>query len=128
MLLRWHVNGFQFVHGSHPSQLECVILVGLAFDVGPLPSIFVCRTDECGEVVALGQIVDPAGRSAGLHDDEVDFVLFEDRVQVIPLGRCVQECVFPSFSVKKAAHGIEFAEIKSENFHWMFLGNGVGIL
>ena len=79
-------------------------------------------------MVALGQIVDPAGRSAGFHDDEVDFVLLEDRIQVTPLGRRIEEGMFPSFSVKKTAHGIEFAEIKSENFHWLFLGNGVGLL
>ncbi len=78
--------------------------------------------------MALGQIVDPARRSAGFHDDEVDFVLREDRIQVPPLGSCIQECVFPSVRVKKAAHGIELAEIKSENFHLIFLGNGVGIL
>ncbi len=34
-LLRWHVSGFQFVHGSHPSQLECIVFVGLAFEVRP---------------------------------------------------------------------------------------------
>ena len=93
-----------------------------------MSGVFVGRTDECREVVALGQIVDPAGRSAGFHDDEVDFVLLEDRLQVTPLGSCIQECAFPIFSVKKTAHGIEFAEIQSENFYWLFLGNGVGLL
>ncbi len=76
---------------SHPSQLESIILVGLAFDVGPFPGIFVGRTDERLETVAHGQIVDPARRTAGFHDDEVDFVLFEDRLQVIPLGGRVKE-------------------------------------
>ncbi len=90
--------------------------------------VFVCRTDECWEAGALGQIVDPARRSAGFHVEEVDFALLEECLQVPPLGSCIQESEFPSVRVKKAAHGIEFAEIKCEDFNLIFLGIRVEIL
>jgi len=76
MGLGGHVNRFEFVYGSHSSKFQGVILVGFAFDVGPLPGVFIGRTDECLEAVAYGKIIDPAGRPAGFHDDEVEFVLF----------------------------------------------------
>ena len=41
----------------------------------------------------------------------------EDSLEVTPLGSSVVEGMNPSFCVKEAAHGIEFTEIKSENFH-----------
>lgn len=49
------------------------------------------------------QIVDPAGRSAGFHDHEVDGVLLEDGFQVTPLGRGIKERVFASFGVEKGS-------------------------
>ena len=76
MLFRRHVNGFEFSHGRHASQLECIVFVGLAFDVGPLPSLFVRRADERLVAEADRQVVDPTGGSAGLHDDEVDSCAF----------------------------------------------------
>ena len=55
---------------------------------------------------AHGKVVDPTGRPAGFHDDEVEFVLFEDSLEVTPLGSGVVEGMFPSFCIKEAAHGI----------------------
>lgn len=88
-------------HGSHTSQLQSIVLIGLELDIGPLPGVFVGRADKRLKVVALGQIVDPAGRSTGLHDDDVDFMFSEDCLQVIPLGGSVKEGMFPSFRVKQ---------------------------
>ena len=63
------------------------------------------------------------------HDDEVRWIFFEDSGQVVPVRRGIDKLIIASYCVKIAAHGIEFAEIKSENFHSLvFLGFGVGIL
>ena len=51
--------------------------------------------------------MDPSRGSTGFHDDEIDFVFLEDSGEVSPIGSCVEESVFPSFGVEKAAHGIE---------------------
>ena len=56
--------------------------------------------------MAHGKIIDPAGRPASFHDDEVDFVLFEDSLEVTPLDSSVVKGMNPSFCVKEAAHGI----------------------
>ena len=56
--------------------------------------------------MAHGKIIDPAGRSAGFHDDKVEFVLFEDSLEVTPLCSSVVEGMDPSFCVEEAAHGI----------------------
>ena len=53
------MNGFEFIHCSHTGELEGIVFVGLAFDVAPLPSVFVGGADERLEAVADGQIVDP---------------------------------------------------------------------
>ncbi len=66
---------------------------------------------------ALGQVANPPRGSTGFHDHEVDLLAFQHRREVIAFGRCVQEPVFPRLGVEKAAHGIEFAEIQSENVH-----------
>lgn len=47
MLHRGHVYGFELPHGSHASELEGVVFVGFAFNVGPLPSVFIGGTDQC---------------------------------------------------------------------------------
>ena len=42
----------------------------------------------------------------------------------------VEEFVFSSFGVEKAAHGLEFAEVQSENFHWqlsLVFGDGLNV-
>ena len=65
-----------------------------------------------------GQVIDPAPGAAGFHDDQVDFVFLEDGGQVVSVGSRVEELVFSSFGVEKAALGLEFAEVQSENFHW----------
>ena len=67
---------------------------------------------------ANGQVIDPARGTAGFHDDQVDFVFLEDGRQVVSVGNRVEEFVFSSFGVEKAAPGLEFAEVECENFHW----------
>jgi len=71
-----------------------------------------------GTRIAGGARLDPSEQSIrisgtrsrpGFHDDDVDFVLFEDCLQVIPLGGRIKEGMFPSFRVKKTAHSIELA-------------------
>jgi hypothetical protein len=44
-------------------------------------------------------------------------VFLEEGVEVISFGGSVQKRVLSGFGVEKAAHGIEFSEIESENFH-----------
>ena len=44
-------------------------------------------------------------------------MFFEDGGEIDSVGRRIEERVFPSFCVKKAAHGIELTEVESENFH-----------
>lgn len=79
--------------------------------------------------MADGQVVDPAGGAARVHNDEIDFVFLEEGVEVISFGGSVQKRVLSGFGVEKAAHGVEFSEIQSENFQGMsLLGFGGGIL
>ncbi len=130
MFLRRHVNGYEFVHGSHAGELKGVVFVCLAFDVGPTPSIFVGGADESFESETHCKIVDPSGGSTSFHDDEVDLVLvlFEDGGEVVSIGGRVKKRVFSSFGVEKAAHGIELTEVESENFHsYCPLGLGLEI-
>jgi hypothetical protein len=101
MRLRRHVHCFEFIHGRHPRQFEGVVLVGLAFDVGPLPGIFVGRADEGLDSQADSQVIDPARRPTGLHDNQIDLVLFEDRCQVAAIRSGIKESVFASFESKK---------------------------
>ena len=123
------MNGFELIHCCHTSELEGIVFVGFAFDVTPLPSVFVGGADEGFHAVADGQVVDPAGGSARFHDDAVDFVVLEERVEVISFGGSVQKRVLSGFGVEKAAHGIELTEIQSENLQGMsLLGFGGGIL
>jgi hypothetical protein len=56
-------------------------------------------------------------------------MVFEKRVEVIAFGGSVAEGMLSRFGIEKAAHGIELAQIESENFHGMrFLGFGGGSL
>jgi hypothetical protein len=56
-------------------------------------------------------------------------VVLEESVEVISFGGSAQKRVLSGFGVEKAAHGVEFSEVKSENFHRTSLhGFGVGIL
>lgn len=77
----------------------------------------------------VGQIIDPSRGATCFHNDDVDFVFFEEGVEVISFGGSVQKRVLSGFGVEKAAHGIELTEIQSENFQGMsLLGFGGGIL
>ena len=71
--------------------------LSVAFDVRPLPSLFVGGADESLESQATCQIVDPAGRPAGLHDDKVDLVHCEDGRQVVSVGSGIEEGMLASF-------------------------------
>ena len=124
------MNGFEFTHGSHASQLQGIVFIGPSLDVGPLPCVFVGGADECFEAETLSQVVDPTGRPASFHDDQIDFVLvlLEDGGEVVSIGSGIEERMFASFGVIKAAHGIEFAEVESENLHdYSALGLGLGL-
>ncbi len=48
-------------------------------------------------------------------------MFFEDGQQKIAIGCGVEKGMLPSFCVKKAAHCIELAKVKSENFHVEFV-------
>jgi hypothetical protein len=72
-----HVNRFEFIHGGHTGEREGIVFIGLTFDVTPLPSIFVGGADKGFEPVADRQVIDPTGRPACVHDDDVDFVFLK---------------------------------------------------
>jgi hypothetical protein len=56
-------------------------------------------------------------------------VVLEESVEVISFGGSVEKRVLSGFGVEKAAHGVEFSEVKCENFQGMsLLGFGGGIL
>lgn len=55
-----HVNRFELIYRSHARELEGIVFVGFAFDVTPLPSVFVGGADESFQAVADRQVVDPA--------------------------------------------------------------------
>ncbi len=107
MSFRRHVNGFKLIHRSHASKLESVILVGLAFDIGPRPGIFIGGTNQRLEAMALGEVIDPTGWPASFHDNKIELMLLEDGGKIISFSRCIEESMFAILCVKKAAHGIE---------------------
>jgi hypothetical protein len=73
-----------------------------------------------------GKVVDPAGGTARFHDDEIAFGFLEERGEVGAFGGGVDELVFSRFGVVNAAHGIELAEVESENDH-QFCSLGLGL-
>ncbi len=81
------------------------------------PGVFVGGADECFVAKVHGEVVDPSGRAARFHDDEIAFVFFEERGKVVSIGWGIDELVFASFGVVKATHGIELTEVESENDH-----------
>lgn len=114
---RRHVDRLEFIHGGHASQLESVVFVRLAFDVRPLPSVFVGRADEGFVSLAASQIVDPARRSTSFHDNQIDGAFLEDSGEILSVSSRIEDRSFTSNSIEKAAHGIELAEIEGENLH-----------
>ena len=46
--------------------------------------------------------------------------------EIVSIRRGVEEGVFSRFCVEEAAHGIELAKVKSENFHLSF-SMGLGL-
>jgi len=113
----WHVHGFEFLHGNHAGELERIIFIGFSFDVGPSPGFFVGGTDKGFQAQRLGEVVDPARGATGFHDNEVNFFAFEDGREVVWIGGGVQIPVLACGGAEEAAHGIELAEVKSENVH-----------
>ena len=111
------MNGLQFIYGGHSSQFESIVFIGFSFHIGPFPSIFIGGTNNRFVPGVLSEIADPARRSTGLHDDEIDFVFFEECSEELSLRGDIKEGVLSGFGVKEAAHGIEFSEIESENLH-----------
>lgn len=117
VLLGGRMDGLEFSHGGHPRELEGIVLIGLAFDIGPLPGLFIGGADERGASQRLSQVVDPARGPAGFHDDEIAAVFFEDRGEIVAIGGGIEKGMFSRCCVEEAAHGIELAEVESENFH-----------
>ena len=66
---------------------------------------------------AFQERIDPARGATGFHDAEVNFVAFEDSGEVCWVSCRGYEPVLASRGIKEAAHGVEFAEVKSENLH-----------
>ncbi len=56
-------------------------------------------------------------QATGLHDDEVNLFAFEDGIEVCGIGRGGEKPGLTGSGVEKTAHGVEFAEVKSENLH-----------
>jgi len=46
---------------------------------------------------AGSEIIDPAGRSAGFHDDKIALVLFEEGRKVVSVGGGVEKGMFTGF-------------------------------
>ena len=77
----------------------------------------------------MGEIVDPTRWPASLHDDKIGRIGLEDFHEIITIGSGIDELMFASFCVKVAAHGIEFTEVQSENFHdYESMGCGGGAI
>ncbi len=83
---RGHVNSLQFVHGSHASQFECIVFVGLAFDVTPLPGVFVGRAHKCLQTMADSQIIAPARRTTSFHGNQINHAILEDSRKIVSIG------------------------------------------
>lgn len=81
---------------------------------------FVGRTDERLELQCLSEVVDPTGGPAGLHDDPVGFVAFEDGADRSLLLRDAAEFGFTRFGVENAAGRVEFADVQCENPHCVY--------
>ena len=120
------MDRLEFAHGGHTSKFEGVVLVSFSFDVAPLPGVFVSGTDERFLPKAYGEVVDPARRTASFHDNEVAFSLLEKSCKVVSFGSSVDELMFARSGIINATHGIELAEVKSENDH-QFCSLGLGL-
>ena len=92
-----HVDRLELAHSCHAGEFESIVLVGFAFDITPLPSVFVGGADESFVAKADGKVVDPAGGTAGFHDDEVAFGFFEKRGEVGAFGCGIDELMFSRF-------------------------------
>ena len=64
-------------------------------------SVFVGGADESFQVVADGRVVDPVGGAACVHNEKVDFVVFEHGLKVVPISGSVLKRVLAVFGVEK---------------------------
>ena len=61
------MNGFELIRRSHARELEGIVFVGFAFDITPLPSVFVGGADESFQAVAAGRsLIQPDGPHASM--------------------------------------------------------------
>ncbi len=60
---------------------------------------------------------DPARRTASFYHQQVKGVILEHRFQVFSIGSGIKKVIFSGIGIKKAAHCIEFAEVRCENIH-----------
>jgi hypothetical protein len=55
--------------------------------------------------------------TAGLHNDQINFVCLKDGGEIIAIGGGEKERVLTCFAIEEAAHRIKSAWIQSENPH-----------
>ncbi len=112
-----HVDGIEFLGRSHSRELERVIFVSFSFDIGPFPCVFIGGTDNRLSPKFRCQVMNPSGWATCFHDNQITWVLFEDRSQVISFRSRVDELVLSCFCVEIEAHRVEFTEVECENLH-----------
>jgi len=105
-LRRRHVHQVQLLERRQASQLEGVVLVGLALDVLPFPGVL-CRVGHLDlDAHLTDEIMDPAGQRADLDDDPLGMNLLEQLSQVAPLGGNLAECHLAGDGVEVAERGL----------------------
>ncbi len=71
------MNRFELIHRSHARELEGIVFVGFAFDVTPLPSVFVGGADESFQAVAdmARSLIQPEGPHASMTTRSISWFL-----------------------------------------------------
>ena len=102
----------QLIYRSQSSQLDGVVLVGLAFDIFEHPSIFVGTADDNLQAQVSTQVTDPTAGPASFHDNQVRLVGFKqcfkettigrERFKLLFLGLCIVCLLYTSPSPRDA--------------------------
>ncbi len=67
----------------------------------------------------MADIADPARRTTGFHDDEVDFIGLEEVIDVRDLGEDGFESIGLFFGVEETGDRLELAEVERTDHHGM---------